>query len=532
MRRWSGAILLGLALPPLLAPAVELLRNPAAFRAFGEWDRLLSLLSNTFALASGAALIAAPFGAIVGLMLARGPLFARRYFEWIVLVALFVPLPVTAIAWQAVLGGWLPSFAMEPGAVSWRAWNTGLLPAIWVHGMAGLPAVAWVVAEIARQTDRDLEDEARLLGGGRTVFRWVILPRVLRAGLAGTLWVVVQAGTEIPIADAMMVRTYAEEVYTQAVGSSGTTSAVALALPLWLAGIAVMLPMLKRVKLSANLQPVRGIEFTRKQKGLGTVGLAVVSLAFAGVPLFALILKTSGDRYSLFEFFNQLIAALRANGLLLLNSLLWAAVAGVITATLARWACAGALKSRWFGTLFLILGVSILLMPGPILGLGLKSTIEVMLNIEDWLLLKLQLQVESPPLASLLYYNPSPIPSLWIAIVRLLPLAGLLIWPSLRSIPRELFEAARLAGKKEWSLVIAPQTNGAYFRAILAVAAFALGEVSAGKLVAPPSYETFIVRLFALMHYGAESTVAALALVQLAVSAALASAVGFWRRSA
>ena len=151
LRRWSGAILLGLALPPLLAPVVELIRNPAAFRAFGEWDRLASLISNSFWLAFGAALIAAPFGTLLGLMLARGPLFARRFFEWIVLVALFVPLPVTAIAWQAVLGGWLPTLAIEPGAVSWRAWNTGLLPAIWVHGMAGLPADAWVVAEIARK---------------------------------------------------------------------------------------------------------------------------------------------------------------------------------------------------------------------------------------------------------------------------------------------------------------------------------------------------------------------------------------------
>ena len=128
-------------------------------------------------------------------------------------------------------------------------------------------------------------------------------------------------------------------------------------------------------------------------------------------------------------------------------------------------------------------------------------------------------------MANLFYDSPSPLPTLWIAIVRLLPLAGLLIWPSLRSIPRELFETARLAGKKEWSLVIAPQSNGAYFRAILAVAAFALGEVSAGKLVAPPGYETFIVRLFALMHGGAESTVAALALVQLGLSGALA---GLW----
>ena len=76
----------------------------------------------------------------------------------------------------------------------------------------------------------------------------------------------------------------------------------------------------------------------------------------------------------------------------------------------------------------------------------------------------------------------------------------------------------------EWRLLI-PLTGPAAARAALAVAALALGEVSASKLVNPPFRTAYVLRLFDLMHYGAESTVAALCLMQLAATTLLAAAV-------
>jgi iron(III) transport system permease protein len=73
--------------------------------------------------------------------------------------------------------------------------------------------------------------------------------------------------------------------------------------------------------------------------------------------------------------------------------------------------------------------------------------------------------------------------------------------------------------------VLVPLTGPAAARATLAVAALALGEVSATKLVNPPFRTAYILRLFDLMHYGAESTVAALCLMQLAATLLAAAVV-------
>jgi ABC-type spermidine/putrescine transport system permease subunit II len=81
-----------------------------------------------------------------------------------------------------------------------------------------------------------------------------------------------------------------------------------------------------------------------------------------------------------------------------------------------------------------------------------------------------------------------------------------------------LLDAAAVDGIGRWGAVYGPLTGPAFVRAGLAVAALALGEVSAGKLVQPPAAPAYILRVFDQMHYGTDSTVAALALVQIAAS--------------
>jgi ABC-type Fe3+ transport system permease subunit len=156
--------------------------------------------------------------------------------------------------------------------------------------------------------------------------------------------------------------------------------------------------------------------------------------------------------------------------------------------------------------------------PGPVVGLGLKAAIGGLIDAEVWLLHRANLHPTFPPLWSALYYQPTPLPAGWAALVRLFPIAVVIIWPTLRAIPRDLLEAARLDGLGpvgEWRYVIVPLTGAAAGRAVLAVAALALGEVSAGKLVNPPFHSAYIFRLFDQMHYGTDSTVAALCLLQV-----------------
>jgi len=348
-------------------------------------------------------------------------------------------------------------------------------------------------------------------------------------------WVAVQAATEIPVTDAMMVRTFAEEVYTQFVAASGALAgAVAVTLPAWVAAVLVGGWVARSATRTFDAPPTEAGRPLNLKLGPWTrwataVGAWLAAGLFAGLPLAALVWKAGGGGtrlgWTAASFVDDLYKVLRTDGEVLLGSLSAAVGTGLIAAGLAWVACWLANGSRWFGRFLFVLCVVLAVTPGPVVGLGLKSAIAHLVDTEEWVLGRVGLSLAFPPLRSLLYDQPSPVPAGWAALVRLFPVAVAVIWPAVRAVPRDLLEAATLDGVSVWRYVLVPLTGPAAAQAALAVAALALGEVSASKLVNPPFRTAYVLRLFDLMHYGAESTVAALCLLQLAATTLLAAAV-------
>jgi len=524
---------------PVLLPMLAILRDPSGWSAWREFERLTDLATNSLVLAGITTVIALPTGFIVAITTGRGIVWGGSSVRALLTMALFVPLPVTAVAWQVVLGSWLPSWALSPGEVAWRPWQLGLLPAGFVHGMAALPWVVWIISAVVRRTDHILEDDARVLGGSMAVFRLVILPRAALATLAAALWVMLQTATEIPITDAFMVRTFAEEVYTQLVGGGAALShAVAVAVPVWAAALLTGWLFARRLSkrtspLSAELTPARDLESPRSLRWIATSFAWLVVAVSTGVPLAALVWRAAGGGVSKLGahpemLIDQLEKVIRTDGTTLITSLAAAVATGVVTAGIALVACQLARHSRWFAGFLIALSITLALTPGPLVGLGLKEAIRLLLDLEDAILSAFHLQPAFPLLRSALYDQPSPIPAGWAAAIRLFPVACLLLWPAIRAIPQELYELARLDGHGSigvWRLVVFPSIGTVALRAVLAIAALALGEVSAGKLVNPPFRDVYILRLFDQMHYGAEPTVAALCLLQIAMTGLLATGV-------
>ncbi len=539
-----GRLLIALVLLSLLASPIGL-SVWAALRASGgpawtEADRIAGLAGTTLALAAGACLVAVPAGTLVALALERVKVPGRGVLRRLVLVGLFVPLPVYAVAWQIVLGAWLPPLSLQPGQVAWRPWSLGLLPAAWVHGMAGLPWVVWIVTAGLRTADRGLEEDALVTGGPAAVFRRVLLPRAALASAAAAGWVAVQAATEYAVTDAMMVRTFAEEVYTQFVAASGgLAGAVAVTVPAWVAAVLLGGWAARSAARALDAPPAEAgrpldLRLGPRPRWTITAGVWLIAGLFAGLPLVALVWKAGGGGtragWTAVSFAADLRKVLRTDGEVLLGSLSAAVGAGLVAAGLAWVACWLASGSRWFGRFLFVLCVVLAVTPGPVVGLGLIDAIAGLVDAEEWVLNRVGVHPTFPPLKSALFDQPLPFASAWAAVVRLFPVAAAVIWPTVRAVPRDLLEAAKLDGRGrvgEWRLVLIPLTSPAAIRAMLAVAALALGEVSASKLVEPPGRPSYILRLFDLMHYGAESTVAALCLLQLAATTMLAAAVGW-----
>ncbi len=528
-----ACVLFGCLLTPVLLPVGSAVQASSA--VFSEADRIGGLAMNTVLLAAIASVIAVPLGVFIALVLERVRVPGTGVLRVFVLIGLFVPLPIYAVAWQVVLGTWLPPLSLAPGELAWRPWSQGLLPAGWVHGMAGLPWVVWIVSAGLRKADRVLEEDALLTGGPRAVLRNVLLPRAMLAAIVAWGWVVVQAATEIPVTDAMMVRTFAEEVYTQLVGAlDGYASAVIVVVPAWIAAVGIGGVLIQRTDRVFGQAPTEAgqpiaLRLTRTQQIPCIMVVWFLVLMMAALPFVALVWKAGGGSsrigWDAVTVLAELRKVVRTDGTVLALSLTSALGSGVIAAGLAWLAAWLACHSRWFGRGLFTLCVILAVTPGPLVGLGLKEAIGLLVDAEEWALNQSGVTLEFPPLRSALYDQPSPVPVMWAAVVRLFPVAVVIIWPALRAIPRDLIEAAKLDGFGmigEWRYVIIPLTTPAFVQAALAVTALSLGEVSAGKLVNPPFRPAYILRLFDQMHYGTDSTVAALCLLQIAVTVLLA----------
>jgi iron(III) transport system permease protein len=540
MIRWrvtiASILLLVIALP-LAAPVGSLISEPTAWESWSEADRILALAKNTFLLVAGTLTLVMPVGIASAILLYRTDLPWRRFWRFLILLTLFVPLPLFASGWQVALGsdGWLPVPSWSGSATVWTPWGQGIGSAVWIHAVAALPWVILIAGQGLCWVERELEEDALTLMPAWQVLVRVTMPRAAVALGAAALWVSLQAATEITVTDVMQVRTFAEEVYTQLAGGpdagDGIAQAVAVALPFVLllaVGVGFMVSFWERrlPARAALLTPPLLFRLGRWSWPLAFVVASMCGLLL-GLPLASLVWRAgrvgAPPAWSARVMGQCLIRACRPpEGPMLLNNLLLAVVGGAIIAAaglLASWAARG---SRWFRALVLVLMAGAWAMPGPIIGLGLKSNVRGILDLTG-----------SRALAQALYHGPSPLPLLWIDVIRFFPCAVALLWPVVRQLPDELRDAARVDGAtpgQELRRVVWPLTSSAFLSAALAVAVLSLGELSAGKLVATPGMPSYATEIFTQMHYGVSNEFAARCVLLLAIVALGGSALAFLNR--
>jgi iron(III) transport system permease protein len=527
---------------PLAQPFALLLAEPRAWRAWGDAARLLALSRNTFALLAGTLAVSIPLGTLAAILLYRTDLPLRGLFRFLVLLTLFVPLPLFTSGWQAVLGsgGWLPLDVWNPprdpaagftsGGNVWTPWGQGIGSAVWIQAVAALPWVVLLVGQGLCWVERELEEDALTAAGAGRVLTRVTLPRCGAAIGMAAVWVALLTATEITVSDVMQVRTFAEEVYTQFVvpdpvlpgeGPAGPLArSVAVALPFVLAAALLLVGMAG--VFERRIPPRDRIVVAPLVYRLGRwrwfAGVAFVAVAFVlfACPLLSLVWRAGREgvppAWSLAGVARHMRLVARTEGLRLRDSLLVAGGAGGLCAALGLAACWAALEARRFRAGILVLSALAWSMPGPVLGSGLKATIDQVLSL-----------THSGWLRQLLWDGPSSAPVLWVDLIRFFPCAVAVLWPVVRLLPVELRDQARVDGAgpgRELVRLVLPWCATAWFGAALAVGVLALGELSAGKIVSTPDKETYAEAIFVQMHYGVTNDLAARCLWLLAAVAA------------
>ncbi len=102
--------------------------------------------------------------------------------------------------------------------------------------------------------------------------------------------------------------------------------------------------------------------------------------------------------------------------------------------------------------------------------------------------------------------------------VRVLPLAFLVCWLGIRSVPQDLLDGAMTDGATGGRLfrsVVLPHCWHVPVVAWLAAAAITAGDLGATVLVTPPGVSTLTIRIFGLLHAGVDDQLASICLTTL-----------------
>ena len=496
--------------------------------------RSWSLVENTLLLIAGTLAISLPVGIGLAITLFRTDVRFRRAAIVGLGLLLVVPLYIQAVAWQNGFGssGWFTLLTAGP-------YQAGLLEgwsgAIWVHAVAAAPWVTLIVGAAVRFVEPELEELALLDGTAWQTLRRVTLRQARAATGLAAVWVSIVVATEMTVTDlfqigAVRLRTYAEEIYTQfALGTEPGPP------PATLVGVAVTGCMALAAVLlcvrAGNWRPQLSqrpplLYRLNRGRGFASTFVAAVVLIMVGVPLASLIYKTGAVMVPVGGNFSPSWSLARSIELIALSperyrhELTWSlAIAGCAACFAMAIAVPLGLLSRrgrLTGVPALCLSVACLAVPGPLVGVGLIALFNH----------------PALPALNALYDRSIVVVSIAQA-VRAFPIAMLIVWHSLRTVPSELLDSAALDGAGRWSTfwrVVVPLRWPAFGLAWLAAFIVAIGDLSATILVTPPGVDTLGVRIAQMLHANMLNDLAGLCLfVLLALATVTAAVVGLWQ---
>ena len=505
---WGALLLVGAL--PLLVMVLE------SFRVEGAWSlaawqqamgggRFWTLFFQSAAFSVLVALSTLLAGVPLGLLLGRSDLPGRVPLLFAYLSALLVPPYVWAVGWGALLspGGPAASLLGE-GAAAWLAGH--------YFGPAGLffllfgiflPIPMLLSAAAVRAVPADLEEAARLVAPWPTVVRRVTLPLIAPSLRLSFVLVFLLVMGETTVAGFLRVPTFAMESLTQFAAFYDFSAATASAVPLLLLALALT-GYEKRREKGWRLQGSASVRRVRWHlpRGYMTAGvLALPPLGAMGLALWGLAAQSGG--------LSAWLAAAAQSADAAGRSLLYAAV-GATLLTLLGLAVGYGVQRREMPLAAWADGLTLLLfaLPGSVAAVGLIA-------------------LSDTPLGGFAYGTPLLLVAAYLARYALIP--ARLVASRLALLPRELEEAARLAGAS-WGVrmgrIVVPLLGRALASAWLAGYLFCLRDSAATTLLYVPGRDTLGVRLLTSMANGEPAQLATLSLLSAAL--ALPAALGLW----
>ena len=439
--------------------------------------RQVGLLYNTVLLGCGTAVLATLVGAPLGFGLAKFTL----PFKSVLRLALVAPavLPPYVIALALIyVGGNLAST---------------LGGAIVALTIVFYPLAMLATEVAARQIEPRLEEAAILVATPGRVLRRITWPLVAPSVVSAALVIFVLAISEFSVPGLLRVRVFTTEVFTAFAALYDFGRATMLAIPLLMVSVVlasvVAAHMGSRVVTTRRHARGEPLEvFDQWRPGVLTlISCAIVTMLIVPVAVLA--------REALRSV--SIVGVVRDSREAVINSLFLAFWGATVVTMLA--VCLGYARARApvkVGVTVDALWLILFTVPSTVIGIGL---------IGVW----------NRPTAFGLYGTSAMLVLGYLA--RFVPIGGLAMAATIRSVPESHEEAAAVAGAR-WARtmtrIVLPQIRIGLLAVWVISFMLAFGEVGTSILVAPPGESTLPIRVYTLTANAPPGQVAALALFQ------------------
>lgn len=481
---------------------------------------------NSVLLAAGTTVVAVVLGVVFAVFLERTNLPFRRTLRSIVLWPMYVSHLVLAFAWFIMYG---PSGYVTMAAGDWFGgafWNLYTIAGMAVvAGTSLAPLVYLFCSSSAKLVDATLEDAGRMMGAGSLRVIWSISIPLMRPAIIYSALLTFIGSLEMLSVPLVFGRPVGMEFFTTFLYSRGL-GGVAPDYGILGAAAAVMLVIITvllviqglLLRKAGRFVTLKGKAQRRKLADLGGArwplfaAFVIYNVAILGIPMVGIVLRSVTtfltplmSPFDLLTIDNfSLIFEYPAYRRSITNSLVISALGGALATAFVALVTIVVHRSefRWRKQLEYV-ALYPRAVPGIVAGIGLF-----------WAMLLL-------PFMEVFYGT------IWILVIaftmRGIPTAFGAISPALLQIGKELDQSARSVGADWWTTtrsVIVPLLKPAVFSAYVLLFLSFLKEYSAAVFLFAPGSEIIGTTMLSFWGNGDSGPVAALSVIQLALTAA------------
>jgi iron(III) transport system permease protein len=450
--------------------------------------RHLTLGTNSFVLAIGATCLCLVVGIPLAFFIQRTNLWGRAIFGTVYIIPILIPPYIHAIVWTHLN----PSISKLVGLDIHSLWG-GIL----VLTLSYFPFITLMTSSGLKSIDRNVE-EASLLSHGRWhTVKGITLPIITPHVLSGAIFVFIFSIVDFAVPDILRVKVYPVEIFVQFSAFFDEGAATILSVPLITITLFMIVLQKWHMKNRSYVQISGGYSRTARYN-LGWLNIPSLGFCFmilglsVGLPL-AVLLKTAGP-------FSNYVRALSTSWDQISYSLVLAGSGAMICLLLAF--SLSYLFQRTQIRMKTILELASFVpfaIPAITLGIGL-------------------IRVWNRPLADLIYGSSLII--IFGYIARFIPFSVVALSSGFKQASPRLEEVAHLTSP-HWARVVRriviPLLRPSLITGFFIVFILSFGELGTTLLVIPPGKETIPIKIYNLMHYGAEQIVAALCVSLVAI---------------